>query len=202
MSPDAPSVVLASASKTRALLLQGAGIEFEAMPSAVDEQDLKRGLRAAGIDGAAMAERLAECKARSVAERALGRPVIGADQVLLIEDAVLDKPGDRAEAAAQLRVLRGRPHVLVSAVCVLREGRPAWRHNATASLRMRRFGDAFVEDYLDKIGAAALDGPGCYRVEGLGIQLFETIKGCHSTILGLPLLPLLAHLRASGVIAS
>ena len=184
------------------MLLLGAGIDFETIPATVDEQDLKSHMRADGIDGAVMAERLAERKAQSVADYAGGRPIIGGDQVLLIEDMVFDKPTDRLDASAQLRALRGKEHTLVSAVCVLYQDRPSWRHTATARLRMRQFSDVFLDEYLDTNGAEAYDGPGCYHVEGPGIQLFETIEGAHSTILGLPLLPVLAHLRALGVIAS
>ena len=202
MRRGAPAVVLASTSAARAMLLRGAGLDVEAVAPGIDEDDRKRALRRAGIDGEALAVSLAGEKARSVAGRAAGRPVIGADQVLVLGDAVFDKPADRAAAAAQLRALSGRWHMLASAVCVVEAGRPAWRNTGRARLRVRRLGDRFIESYLERIGAEALRGPGAYRVEGLGIQLFEAIEGCHSTILGLPLLPLLAHLRDRGVLAA
>ncbi len=184
------------------MLLRGAGLDVAAMPPGIDEERQKRDLRRAGIEGEDLAAALAEEKARSVADRAADRLVIGADQVLILGDAVFDKPKSRDEAAAQLRALRGRWHMLASATCVLEAGQPAWRKTERARLRMRRFGDGFIESYLDRIGPEALQGPGSYRVEGPGIQLFEAIEGCHSTILGLPLLPLLAHLRTRGVIAA
>ena len=200
--PGASAVVLASTSATRAMLLRRAGLDVETVAPAIDEAHRKRALRQAGTDGEALAVRLAEEKAGSVVACAAGRPVIGADQVLLLGDAVFDKPVDRAEAAAQLRALSGRWHRLASAVCVLRAGRPAWRHTGRALLCMRRFDDRFIESYLARIGSEALQGPGAYRIEGLGIQLFQAVEGCHATILGLPLLPLLAHLRDRGVIAA
>ena len=195
----AAGLILASASPTRARLLADAGVPVEIVPPGIDEEGIKRSLRAAGIDGRALAERLAEEKARSI--DVPGRPVLGADQVLILGDRVFDKPADRAEAAEQLTVLGGRTHRLVSAACVVEDGRPVWRRTEEARLTMRKFGADFLEDYLDRIGDAALKGPGAYRVEGPGIQLFDAIEGSHAVILGLPLLALMAYLRRRGVIA-
>lgn len=197
---DAAGLILASTSPTRARLLADAGVPVEVVPPGIDEEGIKRSLRAAGIDGRALAERLAEEKARSVDMP--GRPVLGADQVLILGDRVFDKPADRAAAAAQLTALGGRTHRLVSAACIVEDGRPAWRCTEEAQLTMRRFGADFIEDYLDRIGDAALNGPGAYRVEGLGIQLFDAIEGSRAVILGLPLLALMAYLRRRGVIAA
>lgn len=195
----AGKLVLASSSPTRARLLHDAGVPVEAVRPNIDEEAVKRGLRADGIDGVSLAERLAEAKAESV--RAPGRPVLGADQVLLLGSRVFDKPSGRDEAAAQLAALAGRTHRLVSAAVVAEDGAAVWRETDEARLTMRKFGAGFIEAYLDRIGEEAFGGPGAYRVEGLGIQLFERIEGAHATILGLPLLPLLAYLRRRGAIA-
>lgn len=192
-------LVLASSSPTRARLLRDAGVPAEAVRPEIDEEAAKRALRADGIDGAALAGRLAEEKARSV--RAPGRLVLGADQVLLAGSRVFDKPADRDEAAAQLAALAGRTHRLASAACVVEDGSAVWRETDEARLTMRKFGAAFIETYLDRAGGEAFGGPGAYRVEGIGIQLFERIEGAHATVLGLPLLPLLAYLRRRGAIA-
>ena len=165
----------------------------------IDEEAVKRDLRAAGIDGAALAERLAEAKARSIRER--GRLVLGADQVLVLGSRVFDKPANLEEAAGQLAALSGRTHRLVSAAGIVEDGRVVWRRTEEARLTMRDLGPGFIASYLERVGEAALGGPGAYRVEGLGIQLFDRIEGAHSTILGLPMLPLLAYLRRRGVIA-
>ena len=201
--PDEPRragrLVLASASPTRARLLADAGIPVEAVAPGIDEEARKRSLRARGIDGAALARRLAEDKALSVDRP--GRLVLGADQVLILGDRVFDKPLDRDGAARQLRALAGRTHRLVSAACIAEDGVPVWRRSSVARLAMRRFTPAFLDDYLDRVGEAALAGPGAYRVEGPGIQLFDAIDGEHAAILGLPLLALLAYLRRRGAIA-
>lgn len=192
-------LILASASPTRARLLAGAGVPLDIVPPRIDEGELKRRLRAAGIEGRALAERLAEEKARSAGER--GRLVLGADQVLILDERVFDKPLDRDAAAEQLAALCGRTHRLVSAACIVEDGSPVWRRTEEARLTMRKFSPTFLQDYLDRIGDAALAGPGAYRVEGPGIQLFEAIDGDYPTILGLPLLALMAYLRRRGVIA-
>ena len=195
----ATRLVLASTSPTRARLLRNAGVSAEILPPAIDEDGLKRRIRAAGIDGAALAERLALEKARSI-----GRPgglVLGADQVLILEDRDFDKPRDRAEAADQLRALAGRTHRLASAACIVEDGEPVWRRTEEARLTMRRFSAGFLESYLDRIGDDALGGPGAYRIEGPGLQLFDAVDGDHATILGLPLLALMAYLRRRGVLA-
>ncbi len=192
-------LVLASTSPTRARLLADAGVPVEIVPPRIDEDGAKRRLRGAGIDGRGLAERLAEEKALSVSRP--GRLVLGADQVLILGERVFDKPANRQAAAEQLAALAGRTHRLLSAVCIAEEGSPVWRCTGEARLAMRGFGAAFADDYLDRIGDAALAGPGAYRVEGPGIQLFDAIEGDWPTILGLPLLALLAYLRRRGVIA-
>ena len=192
-------LVLASTSPTRARLLADAGVPVEIVPPRIDEDGAKRRLRGAGIDGRGLAERLAEEKALSVSRP--GRLVLGADQVLILGDRVFDKPANRQAAAEQLAALAGRTHRLLSAACIAEEGSPVWRCTREARLAMRGFGAAFADDYLDRIGDAVLGGPGAYRVEGPGIQLFDAIEGDWPTILGLPLLALLAYLRRRGVIA-
>lgn len=192
-------LVLASTSPTRARLLRDAGVPVEIVPPGIDEDSAKRQARAAGIDGVALAQRLAEEKARSIDRP--GQLVLGADQVLVLGGRVFDKPSDRASAAKQLTALAGRTHRLASAACIVEDGRPVWRRIEEARLTMRRFGPEFRESYLDMIGDEAFGGPGAYRVEGPGLQLFDAIEGEHATILGLPMLALMAYLRRRGVLA-
>ena len=202
MSSRQAPVILASASQTRATILRNAGVQLDVMPPRTDEEQARTSLRERGISGRALAEALAMEKAGSVADIAAGQLVIGADQVLLASEMMFNKPANQAGARAQLLALRGQWHELVSAACVLEAGQPPWRAAARAKLHMRDFEEDFVDSYLDRVGAAALESPGSYRIEGLGIQLFDAIEGSHWTILGLPLLPLLTHLRTRGVIAA
>jgi septum formation protein len=189
-------LVLASASTSRARVLSEAGVAFAVQPARIDEDAVK----ASGADGRAVATQLAGLKALAVSASRPGDLVLGADQVLVCAGSVLSKAGTGAEAAAQLRFLRGKPHILISALVLAQGGAVVWRHCDEARLRMRDFSDAFLDSYLEAEGEAVLGSVGCYRLEGPGAQLFESIEGDYFSILGLPLLPLLAALREQGVI--
>jgi septum formation protein len=197
---DAPALVLASASRSRAALLHNAGLAFTQDVARIDEAAVKAALLAEGADTALAAETLAELKAQRVAPRHPGALVLGADQMLESGSRWFDKAADSAEAAATLRALAGKTHRLVSAICLVRDGVRLWHHVAEARLTMRPLSDAFIAAYLEDIGSAALDSAGAYQVEGRGAQLFSRIEGDHFTILGLPLLPLLDVLRNHRVV--
>src|SRR5262249_36538426 len=153
----------------------------------------ERGIEArAGLgDPGAVAALLAREKAAAVSVQQDGRLVLGADQTLALGQRRFSKPTDRAAAREQLKILRGQPHALHSAVAISRDGKPVFEHCAVARLAMRDFSDAFLESYLDAAGDLVTASVGAYQVEGFGVQLFERIDGDHSTILGLPLLPVL-----------
>lgn len=194
------SLILASGSAARRQMLEAAGLSFEVEIARVDEEAAKASLRAEGVRPRDQADALAELKALAVSRKRSGF-VIGADQMLAVEGETLDKPKDRAEARAHLMRLRGRTHELLTAAVVAREGAIIWRHVDTPKLRMRDFSDAFAEDYLARVGDAALKSVGAYQLEGLGAQLFDRVEGDYFSVLGLPLLPLLAFLREHGLAA-
>ena len=194
------TLILASASTARATLLRAAGIEFAVEPAAIDETAIKLQYQASGFAVEACAAALAEAKARAIAARYPAALVIGADQILLTGDEWFDKPDDLASAAAQLRRLRGREHVLVTAACVVSAAEVVWQALAAPKLTMRRFGEAFLAGYIAAEGDAVLGSVGAYRIEGRGVQLFARIEGDHFAILGLPLLELLGFLRGRGVL--
>jgi septum formation protein len=192
-------IVLASTSAARRDMLSAAGVIHEALAAAVDEEAAKQALR--HLDGRSLADALAELKAVKLSSRRPGDLVLGCDQTLELEDGTLiDKPG--AAVAEQLHQLQGKTHCLYSAVVAAENGQPVWRHVERAKLTMRPLSDAFIADYVTDEGAAVAGCVGGYRIEGRGVQLFSRIEGSHFTILGLPLLPLLAWLRARGDIAS
>lgn len=188
-------MILASASLSRASLLRGAGVAFDAVPAHVDEDAVKASIG----DPRAVAEKLAEMKALEVSASRPGRLVLGADQVLDLDGITMSKAQTRDVAAAQLRAMRGKAHRLISAL-VLARGEVVWRHVDVATLWVRDFSDAFLEDYLDR-ETEILGSVGCYRLEGMGAQLFERVEGDYFSILGLPLVPLLGALRDFGEIA-
>ena len=193
-------LILASQSLSRRALLEGAGLSFEAMPAAVDETAIKEAARAEGHTAADTAILLADAKAASIARRHPEATVIGADQLLVCEGEWFDKPADLAAARDHLHRLRNRAHELVTAVVVWRNGKRAWHHLATPRLAMRDFSEAFLDEYLAREGGFVTQSVGAYRLEGMGIQLMRDIRGEHTAILGLPLLPLLAYLRDAGVL--
>jgi septum formation protein len=193
-------LVLASASITRANLLRQVGLVFEQMAPRVDEAALKMSLRAEGADAAAVAMALAELKAARISQKEPEAWVLGADQILVCDDRWFDKPENRAAAKAQLAALAGRSHCLITAACILRAGERLWGHTEQATLRMRPFGDQFLEQYLDAAGEHAVRSVGAYQLEGLGAQLFARVDGDFFVILGLPLLPLLDFLRGHGIV--
>src|SRR5262245_50601504 len=190
-----PPIILASASKARQRLLAFAGIAARAIPSGIDEGELKA-RKAETHGGEELAVHLAETKALAVSAIHGEDLVLGADQMLLLEDVFFDKPPSMAEARAQLLKLRGRTHRLVTAVAAAQRGCILWCHCDAAKLSMRYFSETFLEDYLAAMGDEILSTVGAYKIEGPGIQLFDKIEGDYFTILGLPLLPLLSFLRS------
>ena len=193
-----PRLILASASRIRLALLRDAGVAVEARPAAIDEDALKHALREQGMCAQDAALRLADAKACSVAGP--NTVVIGADQILVCEGRWFDKAADHAAARAHLLALRGRTHALHTAIVVYRDADPVWRHVASQHLTMRAFSDAALDACLALEGDRVLASVGAYRLEGPGMQLFDTVEGEHAAILGLPLLALLAFLREQGML--
>jgi nucleoside triphosphate pyrophosphatase len=196
----ADPLVLASGSKIRRTLLVAAGVALEVAPSDIDERAAEAA--APSSSPAAVAALLARAKASAVARLHPGRLVLGADQVLALGDRRFTKPADRAAARAQLRALAGRAHELHSAIAFVQDGKVLFEHASTARLTMRAFSDTFLDRYLEAAGAAATESVGAYQLEGLGVQLFESVDGDYFTVLGLPLLAALDFLRRHGCLVS
>jgi septum formation protein len=186
-------LILASQSRARQTLLANAGIAFDVVSAEIDERAVQQasGFSAPG-DVAAL---LAREKAVAVSVRHPGKFVVGADQTLALGERLFSKPAGRAQAAEQLRELAGESHELHSAVAVARDGKVVFEAATVARMTMRRLGGAEIDAYLNEAGEAVTTSVGAYQLEGLGVHLFERIEGDHFTILGLPLLPLLAFLR-------
>jgi len=184
-------IVLASKSASRRTMLAAAGVEFEVRPAAVDERALEAEMGGATPDRVALA--LAEAKALSVDGE--GRAVLGSDSVVTVEGRRFSKPASRADAAAHLRLFSGRTMLLHSAAALALNGIVKWRHVALASLQVRELSEDFIEAYLAAEWPEVSQCVGVFRIEGLGVQLFEAIDGDMFTVLGMPLLPVLGALR-------
>jgi len=199
LAPGQPPLILASKSRARQDVLSGAGLVFDAMPAEIDERAVENesGLTEPG----AVAERLARAKALSISAQQPERYVIGADQTLALGIRRFSKPAGRDQAAEQLAALAGQTHQLYSAVAVARAGKVLFSDVAVAHMTMRSLERRDIEAYLDTAGDAVMTSVGAYQLERLGVHLFARIDGDHFTVLGLPLLPLLAFLRQERILA-
>ncbi|HMH65862.1 MAG TPA: Maf family protein [Rhizomicrobium sp.] len=196
------SLVLASGSASRKALLTAAGIAFIADPADLDEDALMAGLRARGADAVQVASELAQQKAAAVSRRHPGTIVLGGDSVIGFDSEYLSKCATLDAARALLARLSGRTHLLVSAAALAKDGALLWTHASPCQMTMRDLSPQFLDDYLAQEGTAILSSVGCYHYEGRGAQLFDRVDGDYFSVLGLPLLPVLAQLRKEGLLAS
>lgn len=194
-----PALVLASGSPFRRLLLENAGIAFVADPAAIDERAVEEAV-GEGVSGEDIAAILAEAKAQDVSARHPGALVIGSDQTLSLNGELLHKVHSMDEARRRLLLLQGKTHHLNSAMSIVRNGETIWQHVSVAHMTMRPLDPAFIGRHLASAGDMILKSVGAYQLEGPGINLFDRIEGDYFTVLGLPLLPLLAKLREMGAI--
>ena len=176
-------------------MLAAAGVEFEVVPSNVDE----RGVKAVGVN---VARELASAKAINVSGKHPQAWVIGSDSVVSVGGRLFNKPSNRDEAAEHLRFFSGKPMLLTSAVALARGGELDWSHGETATLNVRDLSDEYIETYLDAEWPEVGYTVGVFRLEARGVQLFSSIDGDYFTVLGMPLLPLLGALRERGQLSA
>ncbi len=193
------ALVLASKSQARRAMLAAAGIAVELVPADIDERVLDTAWTEAGRSPAEIARLLAEEKAKAVSRLRPGIAVIGADQTLALGTRRFSKPQTLEQARAQLLAFRGKAHHLHSGVALVRDGTILSSTVSSAAMHVRAFSEAFLDDYMAAMGDKVLESVGCYQFESVGIQLFERVEGDYFTILGMPLLALLAALRREGL---
>ncbi|MBA2590077.1 MAG: Maf family protein [Alphaproteobacteria bacterium] len=196
------NLVLASGSASRKALLTAAGVVFTADPADLDEDGVITELKAGGADAVKVASELAGQKALVVSRRHPGKTVLGGDSIIAFGDDYLSKCASLPDARALLARLSGHAHLLVSAAALARDGALLWTHASPCRMTMRDLSPGFLDNYLASEGPAILSSVGCYHFEGRGAQLFATMEGDYFSVLGLPLLPVLAQLRKEGVLAS
>ncbi|MGR3616107.1 MAG: Maf family protein [Paracoccaceae bacterium] len=194
-------LVLASGSTIRAQMLRQANVPFTVQLARVDEQTVKQALLAEEAPPRDIADALAELKARKISDKLPGLLVLGCDQVLDFEGTLLSKPNSPAEAIEQIRSMRGKRHMLLSAAVICKDGQPIWRHVGVVRLRMRMVSDAYVQDYVTRNWESIRHSVGGYKLEEEGVRLFSGIDGDYFNVLGMPLIELLNYLALQGVIA-
>ena len=194
------TLVLASGSASRQAMLDAAGVAYEAVPAAIDERALETGLGSASAAEVALA--LAGAKASAVSMLRPGALVLGSDSLVEAGGRRFDKPASREQATEHLRAFSGRTMQLHSAAALVRDGEVLWSHGEVAKLAVRTLTEAFIADYLAAEWPAVAGCVGVFRIEAMGVQLFESIEGSHFTVLGMPLLAVLAALREHGELAA
>ncbi|WP_109313814.1 nucleoside triphosphate pyrophosphatase [Ruegeria sp. AU67] len=193
-------IILASGSSIRAQLLRNAGVPFTVETARVDEDTAKRALLAEDAPPRDIADTLAEMKARKVSDKNPDAMVLGCDQVLEFDGQLLSKPETPHDALAQLKAMRGKRHMLLSAAVIYQNGEPIWRYVGQVRLRMRMSSDAYLRDYINRNWDSIRHAVGAYKLEEEGVRLFATIDGDYFNVLGMPLLELLNFLAVKGVI--
>jgi septum formation protein len=193
-------LILASGSDMRSQLMRNAGLAYRVIIPRIDEQNIKDALVAEGAHPRDIADALAEIKAHKVSSNYNEAMTIGCDQILSIDGSILSKPASIDAARDQLRALRAKRHMLLSAAVVYHEGKPIWRHVGQVRLRMRNVSDAYIDDYVDRNWDDIKSAVGSYKLESEGVRLFDSIEGDYFHVLGMPLLELLAFLTLRGVI--
>ena len=195
------NIILASGSSIRKQILNDAGVLFETEIKPIDEVAIKRSMQQEGASNISIVSALAELKSIKVSANSPGL-VIGADQIMVLEGAIYDKPKTIKEARERLLLMRNKTHYLMGSIVVSEGGVSVWRHNSKVELTARNFSEEFIDHYVYKEGDALLKTVGAYRFEKRGSQLFSNVAGDFFSVLGLPLLPLLDYLRTRGAILS
>lgn len=194
------SLILASKSAARQSMLKNAGVDFQAMPADLDEEKIIQDLEEQGASATNICLSLAKEKALHISAQHNEKYIIGSDQVLTLNDKIYSKAGSRDEAIERLLELQGKEHFLTSAVCVAQNNKILWHKTDAVALKMKPMSREQIKGYADKAGDVLTSCVGAYAIEGLGIRLFENIRGDYFTIMGMPLLPLLNYLGEEGAI--
>jgi len=189
------NLILASKSKIRQKILKENGLNFEVVPSNIDEEPVKESLISEGASPELISKNLAELKANKVSQLNDGKIVLGADSIIDLNNEVISKPNDRNEAMNILEKLNGKSHYLISSVCISKNGTMVWNHTDKAKLKMKNFKKIELENYLSKISDEKLYSYNVYQIEDEGKNLFEKIVGDKNTIMGLPIKNIKEYLK-------
>ena len=188
-------IILASKSKVRKEILNSNEIYCEVVPSNVDEDNVKISLLKENASPEIISKNLAELKANKVSAKFNDKLVIGADSVIDLDGKIISKPINRTEALNILKLLNGKPHFLISSVCISKNGKMIWNYTDKAELLMKNHELKELKNYLSKIDDKTLYAYNVYQIEGPGRVLFSEIKGDKNTIMGLPIKKIKEYLK-------
>ena len=191
------NIILASKSKVREEILKKNGVKCIIKPSNVDEEPVKKSLLGIGATPETVSKNLAELKANKISQQNQDILVLGADSVIDIDGELISKPTNREEALNILKKLNGKTHLLISSVCISKNGSMIWNYTDKAFLKMKKFSNDELQIYLNKITDEALYSYNVYQIEGEGRSLFLKIEGDENTVMGLPIKKILEYLEAS-----
>ncbi|MFK7939586.1 MAG: nucleoside triphosphate pyrophosphatase [Roseovarius sp.] len=195
-------IILASASQIRHQLLTQAGIAHQVIPARIDEEMIKSALLAEAAPPRDIADTLAEMKARKISEKHSDAMVLGCDQVLSFDNAILSKPRDPNDLRDQMTAMQGKSHQLLSAIVLYEGAKPVWREVAQVTLTMRPLSQAYLNSYIDRNWHSVQHSVGGYKLEEEGVRLFTKISGDYFSVLGLPMLGLISYLTQRGVLSA
>ena len=189
------NIILASASGIRLKILNDFGFNVKVQAANIDEDEIKNSLLAEEFSSFDISRALAETKAKKISSKFYGQTVLGADQVLDFEGNIFNKPENMELAISLMKKLNGKEHFLFSSICLSKNGSTIWMHTEQAVLKMRKFSDNFIKDYLQKVGLETIKKYGVYQIEGMGKDLFEEIKGDEYSVMGMPIKQLINYYK-------
>jgi len=188
-------LILASSSGIRKIILEKHNFSILIHAPNVDEEEIKKSLLEEKATSKDVAETLARLKAIKISGKYKDQIVLGADQVLSLDGRIFGKPKDKKEAKFILQQLNNREHELISSICLAKNGSPIWRHTESSFLKMKKFDDLYLDDYLNSISDDVLQRYGVYQIEGEGKKLFSEIKGDDLAIMGMPVSALINYFK-------
>ena len=188
-------IILASKSGVRKKILDKYHIDNEVVVSNVDEGEIKKSLLAEGADPLLISKNLAEIKSIKVSNKHPDRYVLGADSVISLNKELINKPNSREEAFSILKKLNNSKHLLISSVCITKNGSMVWNYTDSSELKMKNLNDDQLLSYLDKIDTRTLMAYGVYQIEADGLELFEYVKGNKDSIMGLPIQEIINYIK-------
>tara|TARA_Y100001970_G_scaffold265242_1_gene352642 strand:+ start:392 stop:976 length:585 start_codon:yes stop_codon:yes gene_type:complete len=188
-------IILASKSKIRKDILDNNKIESIVEPSNIDEEVVKLSLIKQNASPEIISKNLAELKANKISAKKIDNIVLGADSVIDLNGELISKPESRDEAMTILKKLNGKTHLLISSVCISKNGSMIWNYTDKAKLTMKNLSEDELKKYLSKISDEALYSYNVYQIEGEGRNLFANIDGDEDTIMGLPIKKIKEYLK-------